>query len=132
MNVLESRQKTMETSPLRWVEPLKRWRRFVVKMLLVIPGMMNPLAERLDNARPIELSSSSSSSDSSPIAAATSDAHNGGDDDDDQCPHHIVTRTGSNAVWVKVSCNACGYVFENRPRRAGEDAKDSPAKKRKL
>ena len=118
----------MENSPLRWVEPLKRWRRFVVKMLLVIPGMMNPLAERLDNARPSELSSSSS--DSSHSAAATSDAHNGGDDD--QCPHHIVTRTGSNAVWVKVSCNACGYVFENRPRRAGEDAKDSPAKKRKL
>ena len=118
----------MENSPLRWVEPLKRWRRFVVKMLLVIPGMMNPLAERLDNARPIELSSSSS--DSSHSVSATSDAHNGGDDD--QCPHHIVTRTGSNAVWVKVSCNACGYVFENRPRRAGEDAKDSPAKKRKL
>lgn len=39
----------MENSPLRWVEPLKRWRRLVVKMLFVIPGM-NPLAERLYNA----------------------------------------------------------------------------------
>ena len=119
---------------------------------------MNPLLERL-SVRNVSHSHSSASlphprnDDSDSDAPGTpasieetgqtgSDSDDGGDSsnsnpisspddsrDGQACTHEILTKTGSNAVWVKLSCKSCGYIYANRPRKADEQSIQSKRRK---
>ena len=62
--------------------------------------------------------------DSSNPSSSSDDSRDG-----QACTHQTLTRTGSNAVWVKLSCQSCGYIYANRPRKVDEQAIQSKRRK---
>lgn len=143
-----------EKSGLRWVQPLRRWRRLGLKLLYVLltGGRTNPLLERLERRNESHSSSSASlpdhlgpsedGSNGAGNAAAmddtgTSTDRPSSDDSDDSCEgppctHTMVKRTGSNATWVRVTCTSCGFVLENRRRQICEQTSNSQPKRHKM
>lgn len=100
---------------------LNAWHRILRKVLFVVarticvlsfnPSMSDSEAGSDDNEHSFDTSRDSSDETSSltPQRALS-------------CHHPSLTRSGSNANWVKLSCKMCGYKFEDRMRTPEEKA----------